>query len=165
MLPKSESHGLDPHPHPSSQHHITIYLSSSSSSFRTTVHWSSAYGKDYITSHFAAHKERRLYDNKGLRNTTDGRTDATALFHLAFPAFSLYRLHLFGQKPEGTAEQKSCLLCDTRAWSSFASNTPYALQRYLIFYRTVWGALASSVEDFYGGRRFGGTRPGYTRFA
>lgn len=73
-LPKSESHGVDPHPYTSPQHN-TILLSPYTSSFRTTsVHRSSAYGKDYITSHFAAHMAQRLYDIKGSRNTTDGRT-------------------------------------------------------------------------------------------
>ena len=124
--------------HTHTQHHNTISLPPSSSR-TTSVHRSSAYGKDYITSHFAAHKERRLYDTKGSYNTTDGRTDATALFYLAFQAFSLHRLHFFGQKPEGTAEQKSGLLRDMRAWSLFASNTPYALhQRYLISSQGFW---------------------------
>ena len=74
LAAQPESHGLDPHPYTSSQHN-TILLSPYTSSFNTTsVHRSSAYGKDYITSHFAAHMAQRLYDIKGSRNTTDGRT-------------------------------------------------------------------------------------------
>ena len=152
--------------HTHTYHHNTTSLSLSS--FRTTsVHRSSAYGKDYITSHFAAHKERRLYDTKGSCNTTDGRTDATALFYLAFQAFSLHRLHFFGQRPQaGNGGTKVWLAARHARLVSFCFKYPICTSSALFgFIARFLGALASSVEDFYGGRRFGGTKSGYTRFA
>jgi hypothetical protein len=128
--------------HTHTHHHNTTSLSLSS--FRTTsVHRSSAYGKDYITSHFAAHKERRLYDIKGSRDTKDGRTDGC---HGAIPscvqAFSLYRLHFFGQRPEVTAEQKSGLLRNIRALSLFCFKYPIctssALFDFILWFWALW---------------------------
>ena len=89
-----------------------------------------------------------------------------ALSYLAFQAFSLYRLHFFGQRLDGTAEQKSEL------GLYLLLNTPYALSISVIFdfFYTVrfLGALASSEEkNLHGGwRALVGTRLplGYTHF-
>jgi len=118
--------------HTHTYHHNTTSLSLSS--FRTTsVHRSSTYGKDYITSHFAAHKERRLYDIKGSRDTKDGRTDAMALFHLAFKR-SRFTDCIPSDSDRRERRNKSLAYCATfELCLFFASNTPYALhQRYLI---------------------------------
>lgn len=131
MLPKSESRTRPTPIHIiTTQHHITITIHII---IRTSVHRSSAYGKDYITSHFAAHKAQRLYDIiKGSRNTTDGRTPRR------FPILRFKRSRFItdcissGRDRTERAEQKSEL------GLLFASEYPICTfhQRYFVLQRT-----------------------------
>jgi hypothetical protein len=169
LLPKSESRTRPtPTPTHTSPEHNTISLSPyTSSSFRTTsVHRSSAYGKDYITSHFAAHKAQRLYDIKGSRNTTDGRTDGR---HGAFPSCVssvLASTDCISSGRDRTERRNKSLSLASICFRIPHMHFPSAL--YLIFQRTVLGRFGIKArEDFYGGRcALGGTRLplGYTHF-
>lgn len=102
------------------------------------VHRSSAFGKDYITSHFAAHTE--LATVRYNKNSHALRTDATAPYPLAFKRFIafLHCISSYRDRRGSGGNKKSCLVFRTRgAWfhNNLVSNTPYALllnQRYLL---------------------------------
>jgi hypothetical protein len=163
----SLSHTLDPHPHTSPQQHPYNYYYGHLGQHQSTgVRPTGRITSHHISRHIRAAAVRYLL--RIPHYITDGRTPRRYSF-LRFKAFSLHKLHFFGQKPDGTADQKSCLLCDARAWSSFVCfvcfKYPYALfyQRYsnlphcFLALSTWSGGDATSAEaGALGGTRSGG---------
>lgn len=130
------------------------------------VHRSSAFGKDHITSHSAAHTE--LAAVRYYKNSHATRTDATALYPLAFKRLiASYIASLRTATGEGRAETKVLLgLSHSRSLVSQQFGFKYPIctffyQRYLLSASRFGGASsfqARADEYARGGRRDGDTK-------